>query len=103
MVVNTKDPWSAFGGFITPGELKSDYLEPGWVQCEVSKKLLCGYERSARFVPVEPNLEVIKWLDKNCAGEWRWFYCVVGGYDRKLLTFLCFEKAQDLFYFRLRF
>ena len=37
MVVNTKDPWSAFGGFITPGELKSDYLEPGWVQCEVSK------------------------------------------------------------------
>ena len=120
MVVNPnhpKDPW--FVGVVdgTVGSTACKYLEDDWVQCEVPKKLLRSYDPEA-ILPsnrqidpdkirdlvtptVEPSYEVTKWLDKNCTGEWRWFYRVLGGYDR--ITFLCFEKEQDLFYYRLRF
>ena len=106
---DTKDPWFVGAVDGTVGSSASKYLEDDWVQCEVPKKLLCGFEtpkigtqKQGRVTPaVEPSPEVTKWLDKNCTGEWRWFYRVLGGYDR--ITFLCFEKAQDLFYFRLRF
>ena len=114
---HTKDPW--FVGVVdgTVGSTACKYLEDDWVQCEVPKKLLRSYDPEAippsnqPIAPgpghavvtpsVEPSYEVMKWLNKNCTGEWRWFYRVLGGYDR--ITFLCFEKEQDLFYYGLRF
>ena len=78
--------------------------ERDWVQCEVPKKLLAGMSsaESGRWISsIAPSYKVRKWLNKNCTGEWRWIYRVLGGYDR--ITFLCFEKEQDLFYYRLRF
>ena len=102
---HTKDPWFVGAVDGTVGSSASKYLEDNWVQCEVPKKLLCGAgpERKKGIVTpaIEPNYEVMKWLNKICTGEWRWFYRVLGGYDR--ITFLCFEKEQDLFYYRLRF
>ena len=116
MVVNInhkKDPWDArvlFQDLPLRRGPPDEYINSDWVECEVPKKLLCGYEQATtgglypdRRVArsVEPSSKVTKWLNKNCTGEWRWFYRVLGGYDR--VTFLSFEKAQDLFYFRLRF
>ena len=112
-----KDPWDARGRYRNYRGPPDESIDSDWVQCEVPKKLLRSYDPEAippsnrQIDPdkirdlvtptVEPSYEVTKWLDKNCTGEWRWFYRVLGGYDR--ITFLCFEKAQDLFYFRLRF
>jgi hypothetical protein len=108
-IEHTKDP--RFVGVVDGTAAAAyKYLEDDWVQCEVPKKLLRGYEQATtgglysdrRVTPsVEPSYEVMKWLNKNCTGEWRWFYRVLGGYDR--ITFLGFEKEQDLFYYRLRF
>jgi len=92
----TEDPRS-YSGYASRDECESH--EANWIQIEVPKELLCGYGMLP--ASVEPSPKVIKWLDKNCTGEWRWFYRILGGYDK--IIFLCFEKEEDLFYFRLRF